>query len=148
LSNLSDFTIKLNASPDFRRVVIVLHGFALFMVWQSGMPLFFCVLATMLLVCIAVRLWQKARPCTYEILSYHDSYWRLHTQQAVTICSHLHILFDGGIFWVIRAFEEHRAETFVVFHDQMTDSQLRFFALFNKIHQSSSAKLRSSPNLW
>lgn len=148
MSNLSNLTIELNHSPDFRRIVIVLHLFAIFMVWQSGIPLFFCLLATLMLGLIVIYLWRQARPCDYQIFSYQSRYWRLHTKKGVSIYSHLAISFDGGFFWVIRALEEKRSKTFVVFHDQMTDSQRRTFALFNKMHQSSSAKLRSSLNLW
>lgn len=134
---LSGFTITLSKSKDYFRGALVLHVLALIVVLRSALSFLPMLIFSLLVIVFFIDIIRNKTPLPkFHKLSYHLGYWLLHEREGR---QHKYdsasIVFDGGVFLLLKMTGISSNKTLVIFYDQITSEQyrrLRFIGIKNK----------------
>lgn len=128
---LSDLTIKLNQSKDYQKCAVLLHLLALIVVFRAGIPLLLKMLLGIILLVFFIHSIRKQS--NFCQLSYDTNHWLLSELNGRQLkYQYLTIIFDGGIFSLVKVKGLSPSKTLVIFHDQLTEQQYRILKFSSK----------------
>lgn len=133
---LSEITIPFKASRDALRVSVLVHGFALYLIGHSTLPLWIMMIMMMMLLLSFMYhgFYYRVPQNPYQALSYREGKWWLRTRENETTYTQMRVRFDGGFFMVLWLVGEKKRQGMVLFYDQLSTSQQRFLWLLHTVH--------------
>ena len=135
---LSDVTIPINLSKDYVRCAVIIHVFAIIVLFQSALPVSLDCLVIFFLI---RQLWHIALCKTpfqiYQKIGYHEKHWYLYQINGEKKrYQQVKIRFDGVFFILIVLIAEQDKKKLILFNDQITNSHLRIIKLISKVGTS------------
>jgi len=130
---ISDFTIKLNSSKDYFKLAILLHLFALIVLFNSSFPLLLLIAGIVTLIFSITNIYICKTPLPkYIKLTYQERHWLIYKKNCEPIkYESATISFNGGIFIILNLTGISKSKKIVIFIDQLTKEQLRKLRLID-----------------
>ncbi|MDA9271861.1 hypothetical protein N9Q05_00540 [bacterium] len=121
------------------RVSLVVHVFAVFVLWHSAASALVAMSLTCFLCVSMMRIMRNNVPvCGYHTLSYHKNFWQLQDKQGKTIkYEHASIRVDTGFFLLLTLKTGHLRKTILMFNDQLSTLEYRMLYLIEKTAEIS-----------
>lgn len=139
--NLSDFNLEPGFSRHYFRLSLIIHGFALYILWLSDFSTLIQVL-----VSIGLVYQMSVKPALpFMKLEYRDKNWLLWEKEtAVTRFQTFHILLDTGLFFIIQFKSGRKRKKRVIFYDQIEIEAYRNLRRFEKIQNKTLQAFQDS----
>lgn len=132
--NLSRCTLHFRRSENFARVSLLIHGFALFMVYQSSFWLPVKGLCMVLLATQFLTVRNRPFPTVFTELSYYMDQWTLTDNRGHKFFYDQHrILLQVGLFFLMELTQDRKRKVLLVFFDQLQPDDYRILRLMEKI---------------
>lgn len=132
---LSDLTIVFKKSNDFLRCSLLIHALALFVLYYSGLPVYWFIGALVFFYwpLKAIMINRRPHPQIHG-LSYHRQHWLLHTTSGETLnYQSMQIKLDTGFFLLISLCGLKRTKSMIIFHDQLTRDECRMLHVIERV---------------
>ena len=131
---ISGIVIVFQRSNDFLRCSLIIHGLAAYLLTRSAIPHTLLVIAFLMLIINLNWLCYNGLPCPRcKQLSFHGAHWFLETvtTNAIRFQNAL-IVFDGGVFFLLKLSNEQDSRTLFIFKDQITIPEYRVLKFVEK----------------
>ena len=130
---ISDFTIKLNSSNDYFKLAILLHLFALIVLFNSSLSTLLLIAGILVLILSIINIFIGKTPLPkYHKLTYQAGYWLIYKKNSLPLKYESAIIgFNGGIFIILNLTGISKPKKIVIFIDQLTKEQLRILKLID-----------------
>jgi len=131
---ISGIVIVFQRSNDFLRSSLILHGLAAYLLIRSAIPNTLMVIVLLMLIMNLIWFCYNGLPCPrYKQLSFHGAHWFLETVTTNTIrFQNARIVFDGGLFFLLKLSNEQNSRTLFIFKDQITIAEYRVLKFIEK----------------
>lgn len=132
--SVSERSILLKPSNDYRRFLILLFIFFSYVVIQSDFPIGLAVFFVLLMFyCLGKGLQQASSYFDKSAIHYKNKSWVLDLNHKSQSFSKAHILLRAGIFMIVRLERDGRFTNLPVFYDQLTEEERRILSLLTKV---------------
>lgn len=132
----SEYTVGLNSSQDYLRLMILVYGFSCWMVFNSACP---WVLSCLICLCVIVFVFhvvktKKPYPRD-ERLVYRRGHWSIeHCDGTAEVYARIEIRLDVGLFFLLMFYKADASrKKRIVFFDQITTENQRMLYLLERI---------------
>lgn len=123
--------IPLASSPNFRRLVTVIYGFVLLILWQSQWTIFAKLVLVSMIGLQLLHIHKRATPYRrFVLLEYMGTAWQLHHRSGKRErFLEGRIVMSFGYFFLLKLQNGMQIKIFVVFVDQLSEQFYRFLRL-------------------
>lgn len=135
LSLLSDIVIRPAKSKTYLRLMLVLYGFTLGLVFYSSLPLSI-QLILFIFIMFRLRLDVIHGQPNPEVIELHFSqdYWFINKRDGLKLrYEALRIVIHNPLFQYIQLLDSKQNKNFILFNDQIPEEQLRQLHLLSKL---------------
>lgn len=126
---LSNLSVIVNKSNDYRKCLIVLYGFAMSLLLSSTLPQYGSYLTIMVLLIYLIPIIHTGKPHqNIQRVVFQGNKWQLFDSSEISIEYDCLIpLFTGHFFILLSCRGDQMNRVIVVFKDQMTQNQWHSF---------------------
>lgn len=133
---LSEYTVPLSSSEDYKRVILIVYAFAMAVLLNSALSMHFACLTCLLMLVYVFNLLKTKKPYPLdECIIYRRGCWFIQQRGKITKqYEHMTIRFDTTFYIFVVFFSETEGKVVrIVFVDQMTPEDYHMLRVLEKI---------------
>ncbi|MFZ4076951.1 MAG: hypothetical protein ACOYKA_03100 [Legionellaceae bacterium] len=137
----SEYTVGLNSSQDYVRLMILVYGFSCWMVFNSACPWVLSCLISGCVIFFVFHVVKTKKPYPRdERLVYRRGHWSIeHSDGTAQVYTRMEIRLDVGLFLLLIFYKADDSRTTrIFFFDQITREEQRMLYMLERINKRTT----------